>query len=67
LNSQGEELSEKKVEVVAEEIFGIVYYIDNLNNVYKTEDILEGKVNPSVIAKCNRSNGTVTIPELGLV
>ena len=67
LNSEGEELTEKKVEVIAEEIFGIVYYIDNLNNVYKTEDILEGKVNPSVIAKCVRNNGSVTIPELGLV
>jgi hypothetical protein len=67
LNSEGEELSEKKIEVIAEEIFGIVYYIDNLNNVYKTEDILEGKINPSIIAKCIRNNGSVTIPELGLV
>lgn len=67
LNSEGEELTEKKIEVIAEEIFGIVYYIDNVNNVYKTEDILENKVNPSIIAKCVRNNGSVTIPELGLV
>jgi len=67
LNSKGEELSEKKIEVVAEEVLGIVYYIDNLNNVYKTEDILEGKTNPEVIAKCVRNNNTVSIPELGLI
>jgi len=68
LNGEGEEMiSEKKIEVVAEDIFGIVYYIDSSNNVYKTEDILEGKPNPEVVAKCVRSNGSVSIPELGLV
>jgi hypothetical protein len=56
----------QKMEVVAQEVCGIVYYIDKFNNVYKTEDILEGKQNPSVIAKCIKQNGVVTIPELGL-
>ena len=55
------------VKVFAEEIFGIVYYIDKQNNVYKTEDILEGKENPKIIAKCLKQNGILTIPELGLV
>jgi hypothetical protein len=45
---------------------GIVYYIDNENNVYKTEDILEGKINPLVIGKCIKNNGKITIPELNL-
>ena len=67
LNSNGEELSERKIEVVAEEILGIVYYIDNLNNVYRTEDILEGKTNPEVIAKCVRNNNTVSIPDLVII
>jgi len=67
LNSDGVEFSDKKIEVVAEEIFGIVYYIDNEDNVYNTEDILEGKKNPEVIAKCLRNNGSVTIPDLGLI
>jgi hypothetical protein len=53
--------------VFAEEIFGIVYYIDKQNNVYKTEDILEGKENPKIIAKCLKQNGILTIPDLGLV
>lgn len=56
----------QKIEVVAEEICGIVYYIDKFNNVYKTEDILEGKQNPSIIAKCLKQNGVYSIPELGL-
>ena len=66
-NSDGSEASEKKVEVIAEEILGIVYYIDGENNVYRTEDILENKINPKVIAKCTRTNGKLTIPDLGLV
>ena len=57
----------QKLEVIAEDINGIVYYIDKFNNVYKTEDILEGKQNPAVIAKCVKQNGLITIPELGLV
>jgi hypothetical protein len=65
-NTTNEFLSHK-VEVFAEEIFGIVYYIDKENNVYKTEDILEGKENPKIIAKCLKQNGILTIPELGLV
>lgn len=56
----------QKIEVVAEEICGIVYYIDKFNNVYKTEDIMEGKQNPAIIAKCVKQNGLYSIPELGL-
>ena len=57
----------QKLEVFAEEIFGIVYYIDNYDNVYKTEDILEGKQNPQIIAKYVKYNGLYTIPEFGLM
>jgi len=57
----------QKIEVIAEDIHGIVYYIDKFNNVYKTEDILESKQNPAIIAKCIKQNGMITIPELGLV
>jgi hypothetical protein len=61
-----DELTSKKLEVVAEDVGGIVYYIDKYNNVYKMEDILENKENPRIIAKCVRKNGKVSIPELGL-
>jgi hypothetical protein len=57
----------QKMQVFAEEICGIVYYIDNFNNVYKTEDILEGKSDPEIIAKCVNNNGKCTIPEFGLM
>lgn len=60
------EMVSHKLEVVAEEIFGIIYYVDKFNNVYKTEDIMEGKQNPQIIAKYERRGNILTIPELGL-
>ena len=56
-----------KLEVIAEDIKGIVYYIDKYNNVYKTEDILAERENPQIIAKCVKTNNGYSIPELGLV
>jgi hypothetical protein len=66
-NVDTESVMLQKVQVVAEEISGIVYYIDSFKNVYRTEDILEGKQNPEIIAKCIHENGRYTIPTLGLV
>ena len=57
----------KNVEVRAQEIMGIVYYIDNYMNVYKTEDVLSEKENPEIIAKYDVINGNYRIPQLGLV
>ena len=54
----------QKLDVFAEDVNGIIYYIDKFNNVYKTEDILEGKSNPQIIAKCVKTNGVCTIPDL---
>lgn len=59
-------MESQKLEVFAEEICGIVYYLDKYNNVYKTEDILEAKQNPSIIAKYQKHNGAYSIPEFGL-
>ena len=56
----------QKIDVFAEEISGIVYYLDKFNNVYKTEDILNCKQNPTIVAKYKRQNGICTIPEFGL-
>jgi hypothetical protein len=66
-NTDLETVQLQKVQVVAEEISGIVYYIDAFKNVYRTEDILKGKQNPEIIAKCIHENGRYTIPSLGLV
>ena len=57
----------RNIEVRAQENMGIVYYIDNYNNVYKTEDILSEKKNPEIIGRYEESNGNYTIPSLGLV
>jgi hypothetical protein len=43
---------------------GIVYYVDDYQNVYRTEDILNEKSNPQVIAKYQiLSGGKYTIRE----
>ena len=57
----------KKIEVIAREIMGIVYYIDQHYNVYNTEDVMNEVNNPKIIAKCEFVNGKYTIPSLGLV
>ena len=41
----------QKVEVWAQDIQGIIYYIDKAFNVYQVEDIMQSNVNPKVIAK----------------
>jgi len=56
-----------KMEVFAEEIKGIVYYIDTNFNVYNTEDILSEKINPRIIAKYVKDDNKYSIPEFGLV
>jgi hypothetical protein len=55
-----ESVATKRVEVFAEEISGIVYYLDKMCNVYKHEDVLDGKENPEVIGKY-RKDGAMTI------
>jgi hypothetical protein len=56
----------KKMEVIASDIRGIMYYIDKYGNVYNTEDILQGKENPQVIAKYVKNGDKLSIPELNL-
>lgn len=57
----------QKIEVWTVDIKGILYYIDNFNNVYQTEDIVENKVNPSIIAKYVKDDNDVySIPEFGI-
>jgi len=67
LCGDAEQPTTQRVDVFVEEIKGIVYYVDHFGNVYKTEDILEEKENPAIIAKYVITNGKYTIPEFGLV
>ena len=58
----------QRMEVIAEDICGIVYYVDKYNNVYHTEDVLRNNENPRIIAKYEKNeNGKYVIPEFGLV
>ena len=44
-------LLNKKIEVIAKEMEGIVYYVDEFQNIYRTEDILNEIENPKIVAK----------------
>jgi len=56
----------QKIEVWAQDIQGIIYYIDKTGNVYQAEDILSNKVNPKIIAKYIKSGEDIAIPEFGI-
>ena len=56
----------QKVEVWAQEIQGIIYYIDKVCNVYQVEDIIVNKVNPKVIAKYVKNGEQYSIPEFNI-
>ena len=56
----------QKVEVWAQEIQGIIYYIDKVGNVYQVEDIIVNKVNPKVIAKYVKNGEQYSIPEFNI-
>ena len=52
----------KKVEVYAENIKGIIYYIDDNCNIYDTQDVYNNKTDPSIIGKCKKlDNGEYTL------
>ena len=51
----------KKKEVWLQDINGILYYIDNDNNVYNNEDILNNITNPEILYNYNFSNNKYSI------
>jgi hypothetical protein len=55
-----------KIEVYAQDISGIIYYIDKKNNVYQAEDIVGNKTNPKIIAKYVKIGEVYSIPEFGI-
>jgi hypothetical protein len=67
IDTQNEEkVNVQKIEVWAQEIQGIIYYIDNFNNVYQAEDIVVNKMNPKIIAKYIKNGENYSIPEFNL-
>jgi hypothetical protein len=60
------ETKQIKREIWAQEIRGIIYYIDKEGNVYQTEDVMNNQINPKVIAQYNCKMGVYSIPEFNI-
>lgn len=56
-SSKTTDANKHTLEVFAEDVDGIIYYIDKFNNAYNMEDILSQKENPRVIGKYDKSFG----------
>jgi hypothetical protein len=56
----------QKIEVCAQDIQGIIYYIDKSSNVYQAEDIINNKINPKIIAKYVKNGEIYSIPEFNI-
>jgi len=49
----------------AQDIKGIIYYIDENHRVYDTKDIYENKINPKIIAKWEKNeDGDFILPQI---
>jgi hypothetical protein len=56
----------QKIEVWAQDIGGIIYYVDQTSNVYQAEDIVLNKINPKIIAKYVKTGDVYSIPAFGI-
>jgi hypothetical protein len=65
-NNEDNKVTTQKIEVWAQDIQGIIYYIDKNNNVYKAEDIIVNKLNPKIIAKYVKNADVYSIPEFNI-
>ena len=54
VNGENDVSTTQKVEVWAQDIQGIMHYIDKEGNVYNAEDVIRNKINPSIIAKYSK-------------
>ena len=53
-----------KKTVWAQDIKGTIYYIDDTNNVYDPQDVIENKTNPKIIAKYKKEGDVYSIPSI---
>lgn len=60
-NGELDKPTTQKIEIWAEDIKGIVYYLDNNGNVYDTEDIISNKPKPRVMCKYTKIGSTYEI------
>ena len=66
-NQEEVKVNTQKIEVWAQDIQGIVYYIDKFNNVYQAEDIVSNRINPKIIAKYVKNGEQFSIPDFNLM
>jgi len=66
-DSENVKVTNQKIEVWAQEIHGIIYYIDKTMNVYQAEDIVSNSKNPKIIAKYVKNGDVYSIPEFNLI
>ena len=64
INQEKSAPTHTKKTVWAQDIKGIIYYIDDTNNVYHPQDVLNNTVNPKIIAKYVLNDGEYSIPSL---
>ena len=64
LNEETEKPTHTKKMVRAQDIKGIIYYIDDDGNVYEPNDVMNNVIDPKVIAKYVENNGVYSIPSL---
>ena len=58
----------KKIPLRTQDIKGIIYYIDDFNNVYDSNDIMNNNKEPKIIAKyIKTTDGKYTIPEFDTI
>lgn len=45
-----------KLEVKTIDIKGIIYFVDKFNNIYNTENIIKGVINPEIVGVLSKKN-----------
>lgn len=55
------ENDKKTIDITAHQINGIIYYIDNIKNIYKMEDVLAGNENPEIIGSYRKVSNELII------
>ena len=64
INQEQAKPTHTKTTVWAQDIKGIIYYIDESNNVYHPQDVMNNVVDPKIIAKYVVNDGEYCIPSL---
>ena len=61
LDKEGGDESKKTFEITAEEVAGIIHYLDKYGNVYNISDIMSNKENPEIIGRYTKNGNSFVI------